>query len=339
MFFGRVQVLRSIVRQDRVAVLLVGPRRVGKSSLLAQLDRILAARPGRVFRLHLQGVTSVEDLHILLRRKVGLDPESPGSLEDTLDAWLHEGPVTLLFDEVDGLVASPDGWALLALFRRLKANRPLGVVLTGYLDLYAQALDRRGPAYNFADAIELGPLDHAAALDLAVDPLARLGMRWASEDVPERLVELAGALPHLVQLLCDETLRQTTSDDGPVLTATQLERACRSTRVCEDLVWFVFRNTSELTRWICLRFCDEERFTARALVTAMDQELGRPDADDDVDTAIEPLLLFGYLRREGAELGWCAPLFRQQFADDPGRDQLLDQLVNLLAAPSPRDPR
>ena len=287
-------------------------------------------------RLHLQGIDNAEDLLIALERKAG-GAGSFETLEETLRSWLDEGPVTLLLDEVDGLVASKDGEALLGLFRRLKSNASLGLVLTGYLDLYRQALDRRGPAYNFADTIELGPLDVAAAIDLAVEPLARLGMHWDSQALPERLVHLAGAYPHLVQLLCVETLHQTTSGDGPGLTAAQLERACRSPRIIEDLVWFVFRNTPELTRWICVRFCTQPSFSWSALEQAIAEELRLADAADAAERALAPLVLFGYIRRAGPILRWCAPLFYEQIAGDPDRDETLARLVTVLGGPSRLD--
>lgn len=332
MFYGRTDVLRTLLAGRHPTMLLVGPRRVGKSSVLAQLHRLREPRPGRVVRLHLQGIERIDDLTVLLERAGGSPLEAP-ELEPLLLQWLEEGPLTLLLDEADGLVAGPDGETLMALLRRTTANHPLAVVLSGYLELYLTALDRRGAAYNFADIVELGPLDAESALELAVEPLARLGMRWSSEAVAHTLVERAGRYPYVVQLLCDEALRAATEDSGPVLDEGHLERACRSTRVRDDFAWFVFRSTPVLTQWICLRFCQVEGLQRSELVRTVAAETAAdPGAIDD---ALRPLLLFGYLRRlDQDEWAWCVPLFCDILAADAGRQRTLADLVTQLATPT-----
>ena len=326
MFYGRAAALRWLLAEAHPAVLLVGPRRVGKSSMLAQLQRLLDTRPGRVVRLHLQGIERADDLAILLEREDGA-PIGRRSVEQVLLAWLDAAPVVLLLDEVDAIVAGADGEALVGLFRRLAADRPLGVVLSGYLELYRAALDRRASAYNFAEVLELGPLDRDAALDLATEPLARLGMRWADESLAQRLVHLAGAYPYVVQLLCDEALRQATDETGPWLTGAHLEAACASQRVRDDFVWFVFRATSPRTRWVCLRFCDDEELERAVLRETAQEELGPYELD--VDEALRPLLLFGYVRRRAEDRwAWCVPLFCELVRSDPGRERTIADVIS-----------
>lgn len=337
MFYGRAAALRSLVAEAHPSVLLVGPRRVGKSSLLAQLQRLLEARDGRVVRLHLQGIERAEDLTILLERAGGA-AVAGGTLEEVLQAWLAEGPLVLLLDEADGIVTGPDGEAVVGLMRRLSAAKRLGVVLSGYLELYRAALDRRSSAYNFAEVLELGPLDPDSALDLAVEPMARLGMRWADETLARRLVQRAGAFPYVVQLLCDESLRQATDETGPVLTEAHLEAACASPRVQDDFVWFVFRATPPLTQWVCLRFCDRDELSRATLLETARAEL--PQVDVDVDGVLRPLLLFGYVRRiVDDRWAWCVPLFCELLRADEARERALTDVVSQLRASRAPDAR
>ncbi|MBX2798699.1 MAG: AAA family ATPase [Myxococcales bacterium] len=335
MFYGRARVLRRITSMQPPSALVVGPRRVGKSSLLAQLKRILQAPDHRVIRLHLQGLSSPDDIAVLLARAAELSPGEHPSLDQVLTALLAGGQVTLLLDEADTVAGSEDGAELMGLLRRHASNGPLGVVMTGYQDLYLEALDRRSPAYNFLELVQLGPLDPTSAVNLAVEPMGRLGLSWSDEALASELVEAAGGYPHLIQLLCDEALQHLPPTGASELTRTEWDAARTSVRVVEDLLLFVLRNTSPATRWLCLRFCEEEVLHTTEIARIMALELQRPDAMQLLEEALRPLLLFGYVCRiSPSAYRFGAPLFASLMATDPGRQRSLAQLVTELSTPT-----
>lgn len=329
MFFGRAQVIRRLTAHGLPNAFLVGPRRVGKSSLLARLDEVLQAQSIKTLRLQLQGVSELSDVVTLLTRAGG--PARDG-LEDLLVAWTATGPGVLLLDEADGLVTSPHGPGILALLRRLSADGRLGMVMTGYRELYETTLDREGAGHNFAEVVQLGPLDEAAAMNLAIEPMARVGVHWVDESDARALVRGAGGYPYLVQLLCDEILCQLSPDDEPRLVRAHVAAAGTCRRVRDELVHYVYRNTPPLTRWLCLRFVTEVVIEEDAAIRAIGEELGLDDPAARLAAAVRPLVLFGYLRSEGrAGWTWCSPLVRQLLRDDPGRARVLHGLRETLS--------
>ncbi len=113
------------------------------------------------------------------------------ALADVLRARYHRSGDSkkgiLLIDEADGLVQTDaaKGFPLLNAMRSLQAEGTCSFILAGFLYLYREAMNQRLSPLNFANLRLLGPLDPEAAHDLALVPMARLGVDYADPTLPD----------------------------------------------------------------------------------------------------------------------------------------------------------
>jgi hypothetical protein len=227
LFFGRERELRTMADRMLRNFLLVGPRQMGKSTLLKALQRRVRQRPdvdAHYVTLADADVTAHLAHHLDRTTEPGTDPVEAFR---TLAAGTREQPRLWLIDEADRFVAD-DASRDHAITRAMRALAQDGIayfVLTGYWHLYAAAvLDRDHPLLNFAEVIRLGPLDDEAARALATEPVEALGLRWDEPGTIEHLVQGAGRRANLIVLGCKAMIESLGPEDR-VLTRAGLDAA------------------------------------------------------------------------------------------------------------------
>ena len=222
MFYGRERDLREIVQAATPQFLLVGPRRIGKSSLLRRLqDELPRQRPALlVLSVDLLGIGEPIQFAQLLARRLRRTPASASAVQnaaaytdDLLRSHFTEvgQQGLIMIDEVDMLVEADAaaGFPLLSRLRSLQHDGVCSFILAGYWYLYVRTLDHSSPVHNFATVKELGPLDAESGRILASEPMARLGIAYADSSLPARIVQRTGGYPSLIQFLCDQLLKPT----------------------------------------------------------------------------------------------------------------------------------
>ena len=219
MFFGRAAELRQIADERPHNVLLVGPRQMGKSTLLHALERRIRARGD----LDVQHHTLVsDDVLTFLASKLGRPrPSSEAELYELL-AGEKSRPRMWLLDEADGLVRADRelGHMLSRTLRALADDGRAFFVLAGFWQLYAAvALDPNSALRNFGRTLRLGPLDRDAARDLATKPMAALRLTYDAPATVDYLLDQTGCRANLVSVACsglieslDPTARSLTRD-------------------------------------------------------------------------------------------------------------------------------
>ncbi len=220
LFFGREALARRTLEAlGSHSVQLTGERRIGKTSFLHHLQRLLAAaneterRSFPVF-VDLEAVTARDLFHALMEEAVLALPVSPRTLAE-LQFSRRQGTYTaadlagdlrrvaeelascarqpvrlvLLIDEVDAVRAGPapssDAW-----LGRLVSNvtPELRVVLSGV-----------GP-FGALEALQLEPLAPGDAEALVREPVA--GVFHYERPAVERILEVSGLRPFAIQRLC-----------------------------------------------------------------------------------------------------------------------------------------
>ena len=350
MFVGRDALLRDLATAASPQAILVGPRRVGKTSLLKRLAQTLRLnRPEfDVHFLDLLGIRSYQDAAAALQstmetarfqegagsssghfpalakklaEDLGIDPQAPEALFVQLIRARHQHTgrrVVLLVDEADALVKTDAerDYALLNALRALQAQDQCAIVLAGYLYLYRQALSQSSPLYNFARVLLLGPLEHSEAVELSTKPMSVLSVRYADAEIPQRIARDTGGYPSFVQLLCDQMLSELKEDDL-VLTEAHLRAAEDSQRVYDQLVTMLKMNTRRLTQILVYALLAHDQFTAAEVHQILQQTLDRSVPFSVVEQALTELRVFSLLVvTTGAEAsltttyGWGIPLLR-----------------------------
>lgn len=227
MFFGRGEAAEYLCNAiiDRQSVAIIGPRRIGKSSLLAciglpeiqqrvgwdlsqclliylDLEEHLQRTPDSFFTFVCEQLSqqSREKLHLDIHQESGADRFSQ-LLGEMQSQGVH--PV-LVLDEFDSIVRNqqfnPD------FFSFLRAQANAGKV--SYITASFATLDRichsgivGSPFFNIFSHHNLGPLTKDAALDLITVPSSEAGCVFTEVEV-QFVLEQAGCHPFFIQRMC-----------------------------------------------------------------------------------------------------------------------------------------
>jgi len=239
-FFGREEelqlifdTLENVPRGQKQDMVVLGPRRIGKSSLLYRLVDLLT--PSKDFvpvYVDIQNIkprkTRLLFLKILQKIKEGYEQKNlvgelpsfstleseriPGDLEffaldedlsrlNNTIATRNLPRLVLMFDEVELLVEF-GGQDTLDWFRSLIQNLLYTIfIVAGSERLYSLTQDYGSPFYNIFKTIELRSLTTDAARKLITVPAATVGLEISSSDI-NKILEYAGNNPYFIQGIC-----------------------------------------------------------------------------------------------------------------------------------------
>lgn len=217
MFFGREREIKTITQSiQRGNYAIVGGRRIGKSSILQRVDRLLDGDPRyQPCYLSCEDVFDRTSFYQSLQdRFEGLvsDGARPVSFRRLLaEIGKVNGPkkVVLLLDEVDALLEAdaaeePSGY----LFRSLRAlshEQAGAFVFSGSKTLHGHLHDASSPFFNFCEDTVLGPLTQRSVAEIVSKPMQQLGLTLEDEEaIIDGIIELTSCHPSLVQWLCNQ---------------------------------------------------------------------------------------------------------------------------------------
>lgn len=270
-FFGRRDILRWVERELRnattSALVLFGPRRIGKTSLLLQLRRVLPCERFLAVYFDLQDQAArplaqvLADLADTASEMAGLPPPDPDAFDDAgrffcrgflprlYQAVGAERRPVFLLDEFDALERGedeglPETAAARALFptlRRLMAEdpRPAFVFVVG-----RQAADLTldfTATFKTALVKEVWVLDQESARALVLQAEDNGTLRFTNQAVG-RILSLSGQHPYLTQLLCQRIWERAYAEEPsapPKVGVRDVEAAVPDTLMAGDqaLAW------------------------------------------------------------------------------------------------------
>ncbi len=223
MFFGRNDLLESILRKvtKSVSINLTGPRRIGKTSFLLHLEQSLPAEHISVF-IDMQGAgyQTVGDLFCYIAKKISekvkldkhVDYESflqhPYHEFDELLESLFEQKakgIALIFDEYEHLVKRYKTEEVFFNYLRYIGNMgKVSFVMAGVEPIH-KLFDwnlRGSPFYNIFMIIQMDLLDSESCRALITQPVS-FYLSYTNDAI-ERIINLSGGHPFLVQAICSE---------------------------------------------------------------------------------------------------------------------------------------
>ena len=239
-FYGRKSAIQEVLGGNRNWIWLLGTRRIGKTSLLKQLELIAATSPELGFVpvfWDLQGADRPEELHLdfadaLLDAEEHLERAGISvaeiqsedcfeSLARLRRALLSKNQrLLLLCDEVEELINlnRQDPSLLRKLRRALQSREGIRSVLGSSSRLWklADAGEDTSPFLDgFTPPLAIGPLDaddaRALILQMQLPEVSRPGFDDAEI---ERIRNLCGDHPYLIQMLCRHALDHGSLDDA-----------------------------------------------------------------------------------------------------------------------------
>lgn len=267
MFYGRQQELSSLIDSSDGRCFVYGGRQLGKTALLREAERRFhdpeSGRIAILLDLKTKGIGiehGSEELWsrlVPLLQKFGVLPTSfhlsrstAGHAEPVMGAitgWLGDDPdrrILLLLDEADAFL-DQDGQREFPECYRLKglmedSKRHFKVVFAGLHNVVRTATQvENHPLAHLGEPISVGPLAHNGewheARALIKLPLEAIGYRFASEDLPVRIMAHTNYYPGFIQAYCTALLSRLAERhrdgvefrDGPtcLITAEHVDQA------------------------------------------------------------------------------------------------------------------
>jgi len=218
-FLGRKSELSQIVQDQERHFCVVGPRKIGKTSLSDRLARECARGRTIVVKVecstasmrlsHFQETLLYEFGNAVRERggSTNLDAIWPGDeffsqLQLRVAELARDGfRILFLIDEVDDVLRLPQIYAFESFCRTLGNRRHAQFVVFGFSVFTQRINDRKSAFHNFFQEIVLGPLDNVAARELVLNPMGEMNV-IVDPPVVDEIVERCSRMPHLIQAMC-----------------------------------------------------------------------------------------------------------------------------------------
>ncbi len=326
-FFGREQEISRILANPDSNHAILGIRRIGKTSLLRETERILKEREeaARVVYLECSDLLSSDDYIREVVRK--LNPRElprlhmqkyvfffPNFLERM--SKLLKAKIIFLLDEVDNLVIMQRGdWEL---FRMLRASSNKGAcqyILAGFREAMQEQYMLDSPFYNFAQEIRLNEFSRQQARELIVTPMENLRVRFRNEDeVVSRIYEETAGHPNLIQYYCLILLRHLDMSGSREISPDSLFDVYADEGFTSHLLTSFMQNTENREKALIYAILmSAERGGAKGFsqeeIDAVLRKGGIILTQRAIDEACNVLTLAGIIHRKGQVYRFTSPVF------------------------------
>lgn len=233
-FFGRKAELEKLLQFRHRNFLLVGPRSMGKSSLLNALSRQLKLHhpDSRVVLAPLFD----DSLRVIESEHSGIVTSSPEALHQTVMAH-PAAHLIFLVDETDLFIAkdAEQEYAWTNVMRALSSQGKASFVLAGHQALHNAASAADHPLRNFGHVLRLGPLDLDAAKQMILDPFSALDLQFAEESrTVSWICEQTGCRPHLLARLCVAIVERCQTMGSSVISFDDVQHAAQTRKFLLD---------------------------------------------------------------------------------------------------------
>jgi len=326
-FFGRDHEISRIIANPDTNHAILGIRRIGKTSLLREIERILkeGEEPANVIYLECSDLFGTEDFVREVVRK--LNPRELPRLSmqkyvfyfpDFLDRMSRafKGKLIFLLDEVDNLVIMQRGdWEL---FRMLRASANTGacqIIMAGFREAMREQYMLDSPFYNFAQEIRLNEFTRQQAHELIVTPMENLRVHFRNKDqVIERIYTETSGQPNLIQYYCTILLRQLDQTGEREIGLESLIDVYNDEGFKSHLLTSFMQNTQNREKALIYAILkispvEKARTFTQAFIDAALRKGGIILPQEQIDEACDILTLVGVFYRKGKELSFASPIF------------------------------
>lgn len=282
MFYGRGKELQRIIEADN-NIILVGSRRIGKTTLVHNLKEIVGTIGVRGHRLTkaninkcviidvsnlsfyefdiwekiLEGFNYDKSLYLPFARKNRgkvVFNNYVDSLGELIDKY--SGELIIVFDEVDNWILddSNSGWKVLNTIRSLSDNGKAKIILVGYETLRRVSRKHDFPLFGRFELLKLKPLLEDEVYDLVTQPLEELGICFDDKYRPQilhEIWELSRGRPNIVQGFCLELIRTMKDRQKVVITDRDFISAKNTSSVYKNYIDSISYGGSTFAQLIC----------------------------------------------------------------------------------------
>lgn len=282
MFYGRKDIMQKMIDANN-NVVLIGARRIGKTSLAYNLSDVLGTIPSTGIKITSNKIKkcAVIDVSNLseydndiwekilnsfnydpslylpyARKKRGtqLFKDYVRSVEKLLESY--NGELVIILDEVDNWILqdSLNGWKILNPLRSMTDQGKAKIILIGYETLQSTIRKHDFPLSGRFEVRKLKPLTRDEMIALVKEPLNELRVTinpsFESEFI-EELWGLSGGRPNLVQGFCLELLNLVSEKELKIINKTYFSIAKNTSLIYKSYLEDIVHGGNPFARLIC----------------------------------------------------------------------------------------
>jgi len=270
-FFGRKRELDNLVNSLE-NYFIVGSRRIGKTSLLQEVETKLKERNEIVYNIPVQHCKdasqvvneialklSAQELYKAQKSNQLLNEKFLSSVLKQLK-WKNK-KITLILDELGNIIFKnqKDDWSIIGVLRDFSHRDEIRVIASGFQEfLIKQYNDFDGPFVNFATTLKLTVFSNDEIEELIVDPLCIWGEIENKKNLVEKIANNIGRHPYILQHL-GRYIFEKVFESGTTHNIDTILNSCIKTeniKIFENpLDEMFYQNNSPVEKFIYLERC------------------------------------------------------------------------------------
>jgi len=259
LFFGRDDEIRTLVSKTAYNYAVIGNRKIGKTSLLKKVDRILKFNPlAKPIYVNCNAVMG--DMESFYKKfqtdsKIRLEKLSPEGFDEAVRHYAsQQGKPIFLIDEADRALALDikDGERLVRVCRGLSQDGVCTFIFFGSTTLAALRANARSDLFNFAASIPLGFLSRDISRRVLLEPLEKIDVFLEDPDyITDKAFEVTSGHPNLVQMIGSLLIREANKNHRRII-REHIDQICISSSFRDYFLKIIWGDSGPLERLITL---------------------------------------------------------------------------------------
>jgi len=339
-FFGRKREINDILRHETTSFAIMGVRRIGKTSLLREIERRMleqGEKEERIVKLDCSNLSGpvqfveevVRKLNIRELPRLKNIQESFFSFPDFLKRMskMHGGMITIFLDEADHFLS----WARDVSLPALRDSMTSGAcryIVAGFQAVMSEWSDNKSPFYWAFRFIDLGPFEKEDVDEIVRLPARSLHLRI--EDEPAFIARLQADTrghPYLIQYCCVDMMKQLDREGSRVLNLARLDGVYTSEGLKSLILSSFMDNVAIRDKVLVYALLktfatDKETYSEPEIYGALSKQ-HTPYRAEDVFRACHRLMLAAVLVRDGANYQFAFPVLPRLLRANHDLDHLL----------------
>lgn len=356
-FFGRKGEIKKILNNPKENYLIIGIRRVGKTSLLKEIERRLnemdKPEKNQTRRLYVDCSVFESEEDFLssityqldkseLKMLLGRASQSMRYKNLMFERFynIHGGMITFLVDEVDRMLIrlkDPD-----AFFNTLRAASTAGYarfILAGFRLSMRDVFNQQKSLHHMVDTINLGKLKYDDVSIMVTQPMEKLRITIKGRDsVVNRIYRETAGLPNYVQFYCSTLLEQLDSHKDTILSEEDLAAVYEDHEFRDFIVETFMTNTEPVEQAMIFAMIQEggDAFSQRSFsMKTINGFLKKHKLDltlEQLDTTLHNLEVAGVINNIGQDYEFSVPLLVRLLRSARNVEFMLEKLREQILA-------
>lgn len=339
-FFGRDYEVRTILHHPQTCYSVIGSRRIGKTSVLKEVQRRLLLSEACADRFLYYDCMSFDCKEDFFERTISdLFPKEYRRLWRTGESYaahfvqfvkrmksVHQGPIIFFLDELDHMLEfdRKQGYELIGILRACFQEGSCRIIFSGFREALRELRETDSPL-NFSTPLILSNFSESQAAELVQVPMNNLGVEFDSQDqVVRRIYRETAGHPNVIQHYCLSVLRQLDESGIRTIAPENLARLADDesfrARVLETFVY----NTNDLEKAVAYAVADLDLFSIEDVDLQMKRHRILLEIRD-LEDACRKLESLGLVTQQHQNYQFVIPVFPQLLRERYGGDFLFSK--------------